>query len=77
MSSAPGHPRTPQEIARLLIRSRNWHLKMAGEASRQRAEARARWADEEDRHAQEAERLEAQIRALGFDPQPPMGPRAA
>jgi hypothetical protein len=54
-----------QDHARRLIRARNWHLVAAG---RQRREVAA--------HEAEAERLAAEILALGFDPQPPMAPRA-
>lgn len=57
---------TPQEYARRLIRSRNWHQVRAG---RCRQEVAA--------HEREADRLEAEIRELGFDPQPPFGPRVA
>lgn len=59
-------PLTPQEFAALLVRSRNWHLVQAARARR-----------EVGSHEGMADKLEAEIRAMGFDPQPPMGPRAA
>jgi hypothetical protein len=68
---------TAQAYARRLIRARNWHLVEAGRADRRAAEARALWLGEADRHQAQAEWLEGEIRALGFDPQPPAGPRAA
>lgn len=71
-------PLSPQEYARRLIRSRNWHLVQAG---RMRRRAVALYGDVRA-HEREADLLEAEIRALGFDPQPPRngptgGPRAA
>lgn len=68
-------PRTlmPQEWARRLVRSRNWFLYEAG-AARRRAELALSDAARAEGHAAA---LETQILDLGFDPQPPMGPRAA
>lgn len=63
---------TPQEIARRLVRARNWHLYQAGAQRHRLLEV----AGAVNRHEEEAERIGKQIAAMGFDPQPPMGPRA-
>jgi hypothetical protein len=70
-SETPGDL-TPQEIARRLIRSRNWHLVEAARCRQRRLDL----VDTEMDHEQEAQRIADQVRALGFDPQPPMGPRS-
>jgi hypothetical protein len=64
---------TPQDWARRLIRSRNWHLYQAGAARNQLA----RWVAEAAGHEAQAQALKDEIEALGFQPQPPMGPRDA
>lgn len=67
------HVLTPQEYVRRLIRARNWHLHNAGAMRRKASDL----VGEAARSEGEAEALEVQIRGLGFDPQPPMGPRLA
>jgi hypothetical protein len=68
---------TRQEVARRLIRSRNWRLKQAGEARLREVHAIRDVRVDVELHERAAADCEAEIRALGFDPQPPMGPRAA
>jgi hypothetical protein len=64
---------TPQEYARRLIRARTWHLYNAGRMRLRAQDVLAEAARSEGMAAS----LETEIRGLGFDPQPPMGPRPA
>lgn len=68
---------TPQEMARRLIRSRNWHLVEAARARLREVLAIRAINRDVELHEAAAKLCEDEIRGLGFDPQPPMGPRAA